>query len=131
MRVSGWESLLAEYLQASRDREFAWGLNDCALWAANWVLLATGADFLSTWKGDYATARSAARLMRERGFASVADIADRHLPAKPVALAARGDLVLHPQGALGLCAGRLSHFVMAAGLTAAETLACPKAWEVA
>ncbi|QDV34894.1 DUF6950 family protein [Tautonia plasticadhaerens] len=129
-RKPGWESLLGEYLHASASKPFAWGSHDCALYAATWVLLATGSDHVSRWKGDYATEFGARRAMIDRGFETVEDIADHHLEEKPVTVAMRGDLVLHPQGALGICNGLFSHFVTPQGLCVEETLACLKAWGV-
>lgn len=131
MRVPDWESLLAEYLAASAGTEFDWGEHDCALWAGTWVLLCTGRDFVSRWKGRYRTARGARVMMTRLGYRGPESVADEALPARPVPLARRGDLVLHPGGALGVCAGRRSHFLAEpAGLTALDTLACGRAWAV-
>ena len=109
---------------------FAWGSNDCALWAARWVLAATGQNFLADWEGKYKTENGAARLMKKRGFSGPEDIAAAHLPPIPLTLARRGDLVLHPQGALGVCFGRTSYFLTLTGLTTLNTLDCERAWAV-
>ena len=130
MRKPGWESLLAEYLQAGQDTPFEWGQHDCALFAARWVLLSTGFDHFSEWKGEYASEKGAARLMRERGFRSVADIADAHLIETPVPLAGRGDLVLDPNGCLGICNGLRSHFAGIDGMIVTPTRLCVRAWKV-
>lgn len=130
MRVDGWESRLAGYLEQARHQPFAWGENDCALWSARWVRTATGRDFLPDWRGRYSTRLGAVRLMKRRGYDGVEDIADAVLPPVPPQFARRGDLVLHPQGALGICAGRLAYFLGEAGPTALETAACPAAWKV-
>lgn len=122
---------LADYLADALHRPFAWGSHDCALWAAAWVRLATGADHVSDWIGTYSTAAGAFRQMRLRGFDGVEGIAARHLPEKPVREAGRGDLMLHPSGALGICNGLASYFVTEGGLIAEPTLACRKAWGVA
>ncbi|MBP3958333.1 hypothetical protein J8F10_24050 [Gemmata sp. G18] len=130
MRTEGWESLLNEYVAASAGKEFDWGEHDCGLWSGTWVLLCTGRDFVSRWKGTYRTTRGAKLAMARLGFNGVEAVAADALEEKPVPLARRGDLVLHPQGALGICNGRVSHFVTASGLTTIDTLACTRAWGV-
>jgi hypothetical protein len=127
VRVEGWESLLAAHLQPT---EFVWGKHDCALWAADWVCKATGNDFGADWRGQYATEDEAQELMQARGFSGPEGIADAHLEPVPVALAHRGDIMLHPTGALGICAGAYSYFLTGRGLTRIPTLLCKRAWRV-
>ena len=128
MRAPGWEMLLPRYVAESGP--FAWGSNDCALWAAKWVRLCTGQDFTADWEGRYTTAAGAARRMLDLGYANVAEIASAALPEKPVAMAVRGDLLLHPSGALGICTGLQGSFLSADGLIADRTLDCERAWGV-
>lgn len=130
MRIEGWESLLADYVREAYGFPFRWGSHDCALWAARWVRACTGNDFLSDWEGKYKTEGGARRLMKRRGFHSVEEIADRHLVEIPVELAKRGDLLLHPEGSLGVCFGRHGFFLAEHDVTMLDTLACPKAWAV-
>jgi hypothetical protein len=96
MRIEGWESRLADHVREAYGNPFRWGAHDCALWAARWVRDCTGNDFLSDWEGKYKSELGARRLMKRRGYESVADIADEHLVEIPVGLAKRGDLLLHP-----------------------------------
>jgi hypothetical protein len=128
--VEGWESLLASHIKRAASMTFAWGSNDCALWCADWVKAATGSDFGEDWRDRYSTEEELAELMGRRGFFSVGDIADRNLAPKPLNFARRGDIVLHPLGALGICAGATSYFLMESGITRIGTLRCLKAWEV-
>lgn len=130
MRAENWPALLQEYLEATRGRHFDWGNHDCALWAARWVHLCTGRDHFSAWAGRYASEVGAYKEILRRGFRSVADIADSHLEAKEVGHANRGDLMLDPNGCLGICNGLYSHFVTDEGLLMHRTLDCLKAWEV-
>lgn len=58
---------LAAFLRAGGARPFAWGVQDCCLWAADWVLAATGRDPAAVWRGRYRTALGAARLAARRG----------------------------------------------------------------
>jgi hypothetical protein len=131
MRVQGWEKRLAEDLHESQARPFAWGTRDCALWAAFWVRDCTGEDFTGDWLGRYSTGRGARVRMARLGFKDVGAIADAHLTPKPVTLARRGDLVLHPvTSSLGVCEGVKSHFLTPSGVTTVPTLSCAAAWGV-
>lgn len=130
MRVQGWESLLIEHLDEMRRTPFEWGSNDCALSVARWVHICTGQDHSSDWIGNYKTERGAARKMRARGFTSAAKIVDAKLPFVSVPFARRGDIVLHPNGSLGICNGKISVFLGVEGAIDIETLCCIKAWRV-
>lgn len=130
MRIEGWEGRLARYFNEAANTPFAWGSHDCALFAAEWVRICTGRDHAAAWRGAYRTEKGAKIRMTRLGFSGVAAVASAFLSEIPVPRAKRGDLVLHPQGALGVCNGLFSHFVTEAGLCVQETLACPRAWEV-
>lgn len=130
MRVEGWESLLTEHIEQARYRPFVWGEHDCSLDSADWIRKCTGVDLGSDWRGHYKTKAGATRAMRKRGFLKPADIAANCLSAVPVAFARRGDIVLHPNGALGICNGRASVFVAEDGLLEIPTLSCVRAWRV-
>jgi hypothetical protein len=43
-RKQEWPELLAAYVDASRSTPFAYGKHDCCLWAAGWIVEATGDD---------------------------------------------------------------------------------------
>lgn len=128
MRIEGWERRLADYLED--DRPFSWGEHDCALWCARWVMLCTGADYASPWIGRYSNEAEAEALLKERGYSVYSDIADAHLEVKPVMLAQRGDIVLRANGSLGICDGRMSHFIAPEGMIAEPTSTCIRAWKV-
>lgn len=131
MRTEGWEKSLYDYLEASKNTPFVWGQSDCAIWASSFVDTITGSSHASEWVGLYDDEEGATELMLARGYANPEAIADAFLDTKPVKTAQRGDLVLHPCGALGLCAGRLSYFLTPTkGLVATMTNACAKAWTV-
>lgn len=131
MKNDGWELVLANYLREASGLSFVWGENDCALWASTFVDLITGSTHADEWRGLYDTEEGALALMQERGFADCAAIADSHLEETPIELAQRGSIVLHPSGALGICDGRRSFFLLQdRGITAFPTLSCPKAWVV-
>jgi hypothetical protein len=130
LRSIDWPSLLINHLEASADSLFVWGKNDCALWCADWILTITGNDLAHDLRGKYSTQLQADTLLKNMGFDTVADYADKLLKTQPITLAQRGDIVLHPQGALGICDGHFSHFLMSIGLTTIPTLRCQKSWKV-
>jgi hypothetical protein len=130
MRIEGWETLLNDHITVAYRHGVKWGEHDCALWCADWVFKATGKDLFSDWKGKYKTSAGAAKLMKRRGFNDVASIADAALKAVLVGLAQRGDVMLHPEGTLGICNGKHSFFLTNESVTMIDTLQCLKAWRV-
>ena len=131
MRKEGWEQILNEHIKRASYRPFEWGHHDCALWSSRWVKHATGIDLHSEWEGRYSSESELQVLMAKRGITSYEQIADKAglLPIT-VSFAQRGDIVLHPQDCLGICNGRMSHFLTASGMTIFPTLNCLKAWKV-
>jgi hypothetical protein len=128
MRREGWERLLNEHIE--KPARFQWGQNDCALWCADWVRKATGQDFASHWRGRYSSEDELRELLLEHGYEAAEDIASDVLPEMHPAFAQRGDIVLHPQGCLGICNGILSYFLTADGVTTIKTANCLRAWKV-
>ncbi len=112
---------LDAFIDARRDVPFAWGSQDCATVAADWVLERTGRDPLADLRGT--GTRPLARMrpvQRAGGFVQAGT--ERLGPALHGAFARRGDVVLVRTGhrgqrcahrAFGVCVG--SH-VAAPGL---------------
>lgn len=131
MRIEGWESLLNEHIEQARKSVFQWGENDCALWSAEWVKKATGNDYAADWRGLYSTEAELQSLLSERELDLPEQIADEvGLPQIQITFAQRGDIVLHPQGCLGICNGLFSFFLTEQGLTSIPTGRCVRAWRV-
>jgi hypothetical protein len=100
-RREDWPERLAEVLEHHAALPMAWGASDCLLLPADAVLAMTGEDPAAEARGHYRTERGAARLLRGRGWTSVADAFASRFPEIPVAMAGRGDLgvVTVPYGA--------------------------------
>jgi hypothetical protein len=130
MRVEGWESLLNRHIEDARGIVFEWGVNDCALWCADWVRKATGQDFAATWRGRYTSEEELKSQLHAMGLTDPAGIADEVLQPVETGFAKRGDIVQHPHGHLGICNGVASHFLMERGVTRVRTRDCTKAWKV-
>jgi hypothetical protein len=117
-RHDNWPTLLAAFIEERRHSPFAWGSNDCCLFAADWVLQVTGHDIAQKFRGHYNSALGAQRFVAEGGGVEnlIANVGAQRLPAL---LAQRGDLVSMDNGegvALGVCVGHLSAFVGKKGL---------------
>lgn len=107
-RTAHWAT--REYHDFLRERAktpFAWGANDCALFAADGILAMTGVDIAADFRGKYSDRAEAFALIRSvTGGATVADAAawcaEKHGLAewKAPLLAQRGDLVVFagPEG---------------------------------
>ena len=96
-RCNNWPDLLAAYIERKRHEAFAWGSNDCCLFAADWVQIATGRDIAAQWRGQYATALSAHRALNRGG--GIERLVDQAGGTKiATALARRGDLVAQDGG---------------------------------
>lgn len=109
-RFHDWPERLHAYVDARRGESFTWGTFDCALFACDWILEATGEDVIADLRGSWSDERSALRTLADLG--GLQTIASVRLGAPiSAALAQRGDIVLHTltgRDALGVCVG--AHF---------------------
>lgn len=58
---------LDAFIARSRRRPWQWGVADCAMWAADWVLEATGIDPATRYRGAYHDADRAQALLKQEG----------------------------------------------------------------
>lgn len=82
---------LASFIESRRAAKFEWGVNDCALFAADWVLTVTGVDHAEGLRGKYDDEAGARRLIEQAG--GMAAFAAELSPT-PLGFAQRGDVVL-------------------------------------
>ena len=132
-RHDNWPTLLVAFIEERRHAPFAWGSNDCCLFAADWIRRACGVDFAEGLRGTYDSALSAARVLRNQG--GVFDLAALRagLERKPVELVQRGDVVGFevPGGvALGVCLGSVGAVVGATVLEFPDMTRACAAWKV-
>lgn len=93
-RYPDWPQRLAAWIEAHREKPFAWGTNDCAIFAADMIEAITGRDFAVAFRGRYKSKVGSMRILRAHGWADLADLADSHLERcsdRPT----RGDVVLY------------------------------------
>jgi len=101
VRRQDWPLRLNAWLDSVRERPFAWGVNDCALGAADAVLAMTGVDYAAEFRGAYFSKRNAARLLAERGGLERLVTQALGDPLATPKLSQRGDVVLVHAGAGG------------------------------
>ena len=91
-RLPDWPERLAEFLAERNRMPFVWGLNDCALFAADWVWRATDEDPAFELRGSYGNEAEALSVIQR--FGSLEAIAESKLRRIERVLAAnRGDVV--------------------------------------
>ena len=95
-RREDWPERLAAVVKGALDVPFAWGRNDCALFASDCAKAMCDEDPAAAYRGKYKSARGAlAALKRIGGVASIEGLANAVLGAPiEVAEARRGDVVL-------------------------------------
>ena len=131
-RQHDWQLRLADFARERRARPFAWGSNDCFLFAADAVLSVTGLDIAADLRGSYGNELQAARILRARG--GLAALVDSLLGERvPPLMAKVGDIVLLDMGnhpAVGVCNGTSLIGPGAAGIVAYGMGCAKAAWRV-
>lgn len=94
MRHADWPERLAAFVDVRRRAAFRWGVNDCALFAADWVLEATGDDPAATWRGYASEAEAQSIIDMAGGMRGLVSLPER----ATTGLAQRGDVVLAEHG---------------------------------
>lgn len=101
MRCADWEARLAAYIDSAPA--FAWGRNDCGLFAAGAVEAMTGVDHGAPFRGRYRTELGAARALRRAGLETSGDAATAALgDPVPLLCLSRGDVVENDERAIGI-----------------------------
>ena len=109
---------------------FEWGKNDCVLWVCDYLKKIHGVDYAIDFRGKYNSQLGARRIMRAMGHDSAETLVDEYFPRKAIQYAKRGDLVLSPNKAMGICLGSWSYFLGTGGVVKLTTLTCTHAWSV-
>lgn len=127
MRLSDWETRLAEYIASKRHEPFAYGKNDCCYFAFGAVEAVTGEDKMSEFRGRYRTLAGSLRALRDIGAGDLEGTMDTKFPTIPVGKAGRGDIVFF-DGSIGVVAGDFAWFVSDDGLERVPREYWEKAW---
>lgn len=109
-KLPTWERKLHEFIESRKTEPFAWGKNDCCLFAADAVLSMTGVDIAGDFRGKYTDEASCMKLLASLGYSSVEDMIRTELTTKWQMMAVqptfahRGDILLCRQpGGPALC----------------------------
>ena len=94
MRAPNWPAALARFIEDRRGWDFDWGVHDCCMFAADWVMAATGRDPALHFRASYWNAKGAADTLRMYG--GIAQIVDDggFVRWQAPGMAQRGDVAL-------------------------------------
>jgi hypothetical protein len=91
MRDKNWPNKLYHYVESVKDTPFAWGVFDCAVFAAGAVETITGEDVFAPVAG-YDSAHGANEMLAENGCEHVFGYVDKLFDRAPTLTARNGDL---------------------------------------
>ena len=91
MRLENWESRLSRVIERHYASPLVYGETDCFTFPADAVEAVTGERIFADSRG-YTTETGAARMLRRKGFETLADAFGSLFEEIPPALAGRGDL---------------------------------------
>lgn len=94
MRFDDWEQRLHALTLERLSTPYEWGVNDCALFAADAVLAMTGKDPMAEFRGRYDSQIGALRLISDMGKDSLGDAVATMLDEIEPARLSRGDVGL-------------------------------------
>jgi|DEB19_MinimDraft_3_1074340.scaffolds.fasta_scaffold00464_10 hypothetical protein len=117
-------------LHCEEETLFEWGKCDCILWVCDYIYKIHGVDHAKDYRGKYNSQLSARRIMRKLGADTIESLVDSYYKRVHITFAKRGDLILSPNKAMGICLGVYSHFLGAGGMIKIPTQQCLAAWSI-
>lgn len=129
-RLPDWQLRLEAFGRERLQMPFAWGSNDCAIFAADWIEHATGERLMEHMRW-HTNAREALRTLRESDLRSIATAALGE-PISPL-MARVGDVVVIRTGkreALAVCNGGTAIAPGPEGMVAIPMSEALAAWRV-
>ena len=129
IRHSTWEESLSNYLASKLHEPFAYGSNDCCMFAAGAVEAMTGIDPMAEFHGHYADLRSSIKALKEIGAGDLEATIDGKFPEVAIGYAQRGDLAFF-DGSLGVVGGSFAWFASDDGLERVPRSMWDKTWSV-
>lgn len=70
-RIVGWEDRLSEYIREQMAAPFAWGKNDCCLFAGDCIKIVSGHDLVEEYREQYETEEGAKKCLDKFGKGSL------------------------------------------------------------
>ncbi len=127
-RRHDWREYYERAIDAIHSAPFQWGLHDCGpSLAGRMVEAMTGEDLCSHYRGTYSDALGAARIIRDAGFSSLADMVGSFLPVGHPSEARIGDIAAIDVGgpighALGVVNGERIYVLTETGIGTVDLL---------
>jgi hypothetical protein len=106
MRRADWPERLFAFVESRRSTPFAYGSNDCCLFAADAVLAMTDVDVAAKWRGHRTERQALARIKKAGGLRQL--VTTMGIEEKPTGFAQRGNpvvAVLDERETLGIYVG--------------------------
>lgn len=135
-RLPDWRARFEAEIDAIKHRPFSWEDHECGIGlVGNVVLAVTGHDAAARWRGRYRSYRGAVRVMRNEGFANVADMVAAMLPEIHPGLARIGDIAAFPDDtalgfSLGIVNGERVFVLTETGMGTMDLLQATRAFRV-
>ena len=101
-RLPNWDAALAAYLAERESWPFAYGVHDCAMFAAGAVRAMRGVDPAEAFRNRYRTRAGSLKILRTVGEGTLEKTFDARFPFVPPGYARRGDLVWNGES-VGVC----------------------------
>ena len=108
MRYEDWPDRLAAYLEARTFTPFAWGTNDCAVFANNAIAAILKDAPTADLTMRYRSQKGAYKWLLDRDATDLWDFVDKYYVRIPAPMARRGDVVAHmtTDKSVGVCVGQ-------------------------
>lgn len=134
-RFPDWPERLARYIDASVNKPFVWGQNDCCLFAMDCVMAITGEDLAAPYRGYQSQMQAVRMLHKNGGVAGIANAVALKYGIQEIApaMAGRGDVCLFDIGrgdTLGIRAGGHIFAPGRDGLIGFPILQALRAWRI-
>lgn len=132
-RLPDWRERLDAEVQRKALCAFAWGFNDCCLFACDLVRAMTGRDYAEAFRGRYSTPIGAGRALRDvAGVSSLPELVDKLAAQEPweeidPARASSGDWILADGTHGPTLAVRFGALIATPGLSGVEFIPASRA----
>ena len=99
------------YINSNLNNGYKLGAFDCFTFVSGYYKLRNNQSYFDDYVGKYKTKKGWLGLIKRSGYSSLEDLLNKNFTKKNISQAARGDLVLLNNEALGLCDGLYSIFL--------------------
>lgn len=104
-RLPNWRSKLHAVVEERRRLPIEYGVNDCAIFAADCVLAMTGEDLAADYRGQYHSREEAIQFLYRLGYDDLVSLVADKLPEISPVRAQIGDVAAIPSEPIGWALG--------------------------